>query len=244
LLTYLDGKEAYEARDWHRTIEILGPLFERDPDYADARALLGAAYAGLHEGTLAARAEADRVLVSTRRLQPGRAARSALLPSTPVNKPGQTSLPPMLPTLGSLSNKHIVVSINAQRMYVYENNRLIWNWIASTGEPERPTIPGRYRVQDKIPNARSNVWSLWMPYWLGIYWAGSVENGIHGQVTFDRGGRLWEGALGTRITFGCVMISDENAKQLYEWAEIGTPVSIHWDWDPSWIPDANGDPIK
>jgi hypothetical protein len=23
---------------------------------------------------------------------------------------------------------------------------------------------------------------------------------------------------------------------------MGTPVSIHWEWDPSWVPDANGDP--
>ncbi|MCZ7567436.1 MAG: L,D-transpeptidase [Ardenticatenaceae bacterium] len=244
LVTYLAGREAYQARNWEKTIAILTPLFERSPGYMETRAMLEAAYTGRFEAQHGARASADQALLAARNTRPGHAAREALVPPTPYNKPGQTRLPPILPTLGSMSKKHIVVSIHAQRMYVYENNRLIWNWVASTGEPKRPTVPGKYRIQDKIPNARSNVWTLWMPYWMGIYWAGSVENGIHGQVTFDNGGRLWDGFLGRPITFGCVMISDANAATLFNWAEIGTPVSIHWDWDPSWIPDANGDPIK
>lgn len=244
LLTYLAGREAYRARDWEKTIEILGPLFEAEQGSMETRAMLNAAYTGRLEGERESRAAAERTLAAARRAHPGRTAREALVPPTPYNKPGQTRLPPTLPTLGSMGKKHIVVSIRSQRMYVYENNQLIWNWVASTGEPERPTVPGRYRIQNKIPNARSNVWTLWMPYWMGIYWAGSVENGIHGQVTFDRGGRLWDGLLGRPITFGCVMISDANAATLFNWAEIGTPVSIHWEWDPSWLPDANGDPIK
>lgn len=174
---------------------------------------------------------------------PGALLREALVPDAEYsNQPGQEQMPPA-PLFANPANKHIVVSINDQRMYVYEEGVLLWEWVASTGEAERPTIPGHYRIQSKFEDARSDVWSLWMPYWQGLYWAGSVENGIHGQVVFDSGGNLWEGYLGTRITFGCVMVSDDHAAQLFEWTELGTPVSIRWEWDPSWQPDENGEPL-
>ncbi|HYN88338.1 MAG TPA: L,D-transpeptidase family protein, partial [Ardenticatenaceae bacterium] len=239
--TYIQGRDAYQRGELDKAIEYLTPLVSNDPGYLDARALLQGAHVRKREAERATQDGAWQILARANRAEPGKAARTALVPPTPFNLPGQQQLPPMLPTLGAMGNKHIVVSINAQRMYVYENDQLIWDWIASTGEYARPTVPGKYRIQSKIPRARSNVWSLWMPYWMGIYWAGSVENGIHGQVEFDSGGRLWEGLLGTQVTFGCVMVSDENAAILFDWAEIGTPVSIHWDWDPSWLPDANGD---
>ncbi|MDQ4076100.1 MAG: L,D-transpeptidase family protein [Chloroflexota bacterium] len=242
LLAYLEGREAVEAHSWDRAIEALGPLHNLDTNYLDVHDLLETALASKQQERAEQRARSDRAASQVRLAAPGQRLAALLDPPELHNTPGQTTAP-SLDALASSANKHIVVSINNQRMYVYENGQLIWDWTASTGEYARPTVPGRYRIQSKIENARSNVWSLWMPYWQGIYWAGSVENGIHGQVTFDRGGRLWEGYLGTRITYGCVMISDENAATLYNWTEIGTPVSIHWDWDPTWIPDENGDPV-
>jgi lipoprotein-anchoring transpeptidase ErfK/SrfK len=229
LRAYLAGREALAAREWDQAIRMLAPLNDLDPDYLDARALLEVAFAAKHQVQVEQQARRGYALSQVRMTEPGQQAH-ALLPA-------------LAPLVSGPKGKHIVVSINAQRMYVYEDGKLIWNWVASTGETGRPTIPGRYRIQSKFENARSNVWSLWMPYWQGIYWAGSVENGIHGQVTFDAGGRLWEGLLGSRVTYGCVMISDEHAAILFNWTEMGTPVSIHWDWNPDWIPDDNGDPV-
>jgi len=81
-------------------------------------------------------------------------------------------------------------------------------------------------VQSRIRNARSNVWHLWMPYWLGIYWVGGIENGIHGLPVQDSGTKLWEGYLGRRVSFGCVILADDAAKTIFDWAEIGTEVII------------------
>ncbi|MCB0075791.1 MAG: L,D-transpeptidase family protein [Anaerolineales bacterium] len=243
LRAYLAGREAVRAGNWPQAQAELMPLFNLDAAYLDVRPLLERSMAAQQAAQSAERAAQDAALSNAAAMRPGQ--RVAALFNAPVfsNQPGQSAMPP-----GGLftnsSDKHIVVSINAQRMYVYENGQLIYDWVASTGETERPTIPGRYRIQSQIEYARSNSWELWMPWWQGLYWAGSVENGIHGQVEFDSGGRLWEGYLGTRITFGCVMVSDPNAETLYRWADLGTPVSIHWDWNPAWTPDANGDPIE
>lgn len=240
LQAYITGRDATQTGDWLLALEALTPLYQIDRGYLDVTQLLEVAMAGLAQAAQSNDNNSDRAFDQAREMAPGLALRTLMQPPEYSSLPGQDSFTPV-PPLVRLSNKQVVVSINNQRMYVYENGQLIWEWTASTGESERPTIPGKYRIQSKFENARSNVWELWMPYWQGIYWAGSVENGIHGQVTFDSGGRLWEGYLGTRITFGCVMISDDHAAQLFNWAEMGTPVSIHWEWDPAWVPNENGD---
>ena len=66
-----------------------------------------------------------------------------------------------------------------------------------------------------------------MPYWLGIYWAGASENGIHGLPWNAKSGvQVWTGNVGKPITFGCVMLDNVNAKMLYNTAWIGMPVVI------------------
>ena len=125
-------------------------------------------------------------------------------------------------------SKRIVVDLSDQRMYVYQNGQLLWNWVVSTGQPGRDTAVGHYKVLNKIPNAYSYTWSLQMPYWLGIYWAGSLQNGIHALPIQANGQRLWEGYLGQRVSFGCVILSTQNAQMLYNWASVGTPVDIVW----------------
>jgi LysM repeat protein len=124
--------------------------------------------------------------------------------------------------------KRIVVDLSDQRMYVYQGGQLVWNWIVSTGRPGQTTAVGHWKVLSKIPNAYAYTWSLQMPYWLGIYWAGSLQNGIHALPIQANGQRLWAGYLGTPVSYGCIILSTQNAKALYNWAPVGTPVDIVW----------------
>lgn len=137
---------------------------------------------------------------------------------------GQTLRIPPIPD--PAVGKRIVVDLSDQWVYVYEDGQLLWNWPASTGRRGNNTAPGTYRILDKIPMAYASTWDLQLPFWMGIYWAGPLENGFHGQVINAYGTRIWEGYIGTPITFGCVMLTDENVKILYYWAEIGTPVIV------------------
>ncbi len=74
--------------------------------------------------------------------------------------------------------KKILVDISEQHMYVYDGEQLVYSFVASTGM-NNATRTGTFSVLDKIPNAYGATWNIWMPNWLGIYWAGSLENGIH-----------------------------------------------------------------
>lgn len=120
-----------------------------------------------------------------------------------------------------------VVSISQQRCWLYAGETLIAKWVCSTGRRGSGTRPGTYRIQSKLPKAYGSTWNIWMPYWLGIYWAGASENGIHGLPwNAKSGAQVWTGYVGTPITYGCVMLDNVNAKMLYNMAWIGMPVVI------------------
>jgi len=123
--------------------------------------------------------------------------------------------------------KYILVDISEQHMYVYEDETLIYSFVASTGM-NNATRTGTFSVLDKIPNAFGATWNIWMPNWLGIYWAGTLENGIHALPILPNGATLWAGYLGTPISYGCVVLGSSEAQMLFEWAEVGVPVQIQW----------------
>ena len=122
-------------------------------------------------------------------------------------------------------NKYILVDISEQHMYVYEGDALVYSFVSSTGM-NNATAVGNFSVLDKIPNAYGSTWDLWMPNWLGIYWAGTLENGIHALPILSNGGQLWAGYLGVPISYGCVVLGVYESQLLYDWAEVGTPVEI------------------
>jgi lipoprotein-anchoring transpeptidase ErfK/SrfK len=124
-------------------------------------------------------------------------------------------------------SKYILVDISEQHLYAYENNALVYSFVASTGM-NNATRTGHFAVQSKIPSAYGSTWNIWMPNWLGIYWAGSTENGIHALPILSNGGILWAGFLGRPISYGCVVLGTYESELLYNWADMGTPVEIQW----------------
>ena len=142
--------------------------------------------------------------------------------------PVQNSQGPPAPSVPSYGgSKYILVDISEQHMYVYEGDVLVYSFVASTGI-NNGTRAGTFAVQSKIPNAYGSTWDIWMPSWLGIYWSGGLENGIHALPILPNGATLWEGYLGRPVSYGCVVLGTYDAQVLYDWAEIGTPVEIQW----------------
>lgn len=150
--------------------------------------------------------------------------------------PGQVLVIPQADSLASSATptpptasaeKRILVDISEQHLYAYEGEMLIYSFVASTGI-SGGTRTGTFRVLDKYPNAYASTWNLQMPHWLGIYWSGTLENGIHALPILANGQRLWAGYLGTPVSYGCVILGVQEAQMLYEWAEIGTPVVIRY----------------
>jgi len=211
--SYLAGYRAFHNRDWQATIAALMPLYEMDEGYKDVAVLL--AEARYHEGL--ARQEAGL-------LKEAKASHEAALAVKADHQGSQAKLEEVLALLPP--SKRIEIDLSEQHLYAWEDDELIFSWVCSTGEPGRPTVAGEYSVLVKIPLAYASTWDLHMPYWLGIYWAGGSQNGIHALPILSNGQRLWDGYLGQRVSYGCVILGTEEAKTLYEWAEVGTPVRI------------------
>jgi len=126
--------------------------------------------------------------------------------------------------------KIIEIDLSSQRFLIWENGKLEGNWLTSTGIRGRDTQIGIFQVLDKLPMAygvgpEGEFWA--MPKWLGIYYAGSSENGIHALATVD-GYQVGSGVLGYPSTNGCISLAHDVANKVYDWAEIGTLVMIHW----------------
>lgn len=158
-------------------------------------------------------------------------ARANNLPNLSLIYVGQRLTIPVSGQVGAITAggpRLIEIDISQQRLYAWQGDTLVYSFIASTGLPGYPTRRGRFQVQSKIPIAYSGPLNLAMPDWLGIYWAGGTENGIHGLPTFLSTGQvLWAGYLGSPISYGCIVLSLYDAQLLYNWAQMGTPVVIH-----------------
>jgi len=128
-----------------------------------------------------------------------------------------------------IPNKRIVVSISGQWTQVYQDGGLLWDWVSSTGIQSSPTWPGVYQVILHEQNAYAGNWNLYMPYFIGVYKPlpqDDFTNGFHGFPTRAGGQLLWENSLGTRVTYGCILLNNTNARLLYDWAEEGVIVEI------------------
>ncbi len=143
----------------------------------------------------------------------------------PGTHPVTQSTAASAPASANTSGKWILIDISEQHTYAYEDKKLVYSFVASTGIGNSTRI-GTFKVLDKIPNAYSNAFGIWMPYWMGIYYSGTLENGIHGLPKLWNGVELWGSLLGRPATYGCIESKTSEAKLLYDWAEVGIPVVI------------------
>lgn len=235
--SYLEGIHLYQAGQWPEVIETLQPVWREDSNYVNVHDLLYSAYynhglASRAAGKLDAARDAFRAAINLRpdlvepRLEMAE-LEFALAPETPPDIPI-----PAAPAKDQL----IVVGILEQEMWVYQGKRRVFEFVVSTGEPGRDTAIGDFEILDKIEMAYASTWNLDMPYWMGIYWAGPLENGIHAlPIVRHTGYKLWDGYLGQRVSYGCVILSDKDAATLFDWTQVGARVKIVYslaDWSP------------
>jgi tetratricopeptide (TPR) repeat protein len=218
----LQGQAAMEAKDWTLAIKSLTEARERSqaphaqsPDDSILTDLLAAAY---RERGIAAQELGE--------LQAARTDLETALALRPGDEEAKSHYDDVMYIL--FPPKRIEINISKQRFYAWLGDELIYSFPTSTGLPGRDTAAGNYQVLDKMPMAYSSIWRLKMPYWLGIYYVGPVENGIHALPIRPDGSVMWGGLLGQKASYGCIILSTEAARIIYEWAEIGTPVHIHY----------------
>lgn len=210
---YRDAVEAYLEQDWARAVFMLTQVYNRTPDFRDTRPMLGQAHCNLAKQQM----EADNL---DEALAQAKLCEEILRGDPDAAAVVQTVMDTIRPP------RRIEVSLSRFRVQVFEEHQVVRTFVVCIGRPSHPTRTGRFEVQSKIDMAFASTWELYMPSWLGIYWAGGSENGFHALPILRSGATLWAGALGTRCSFGCIVLDTDDAAWLYEWAQIGTVVII------------------
>jgi hypothetical protein len=142
----------------------------------------------------------------------------------------------ILPIIGSYSispqrhNKFIEVNKSQQRAYLFQNGELYKTYIISTGVTwETPS--GEFKVLNKVPMTISYTNYWYMPWYLpigtinGPYYFGFHEVPYH----MDYQGMIYSRdpeTIGSPATGGCIQVLKGQAKEIYDWADVGTPVYI------------------
>ncbi len=132
--------------------------------------------------------------------------------------PSSSNPPPVTPPSG-VSGRWIDVNLSTQRVTAYDGHTPVRSMLASTGLPRTPTVTGHYRITVK-------------------YWSASMSGpGYHFAnvpyvMYFYRGygfhGTYWHNNFGHPMSHGCVNLPTSEARWLFSWAAVGTPVIIHY----------------
>ncbi len=124
--------------------------------------------------------------------------------------------------------KYIEVDLSDQTLKYYQNGRLLGTHRVSTGKWMTPTPIGTFKTYNQIPLAYSKPYDLYMEWWMAFTPDGSY--GVHALPFWKKpdGGRRYEGerSIGNPASHGCIRQTLKEAKQLYRWADIGTPVIV------------------
>lgn len=119
--------------------------------------------------------------------------------------------------------KRITVDLDNQLLRAYAGEELVFDYHAVTGSCAKWTHPGNYQIDRKVEDYVSQTYDVAMPY--SMFFTGDGK-AIHGTsfATIRSFLHVYvSDAVGSK---GCVGVSNSNARALFEWAPIGTPVIV------------------
>jgi hypothetical protein len=121
--------------------------------------------------------------------------------------------------------RRIEVNLSTQWLTAYEGDVPVFSAPVATGKDGFNTPTGSYAIYSRTPMETmvgSSGGETW--YVPDIPWVQYVVGGValHGTYWHDRWG------TGVRMSHGCINLNIDDAEWLYNWADIGTPVDIHY----------------
>lgn len=124
----------------------------------------------------------------------------------------------------TLTERWIDVDLSEQRVVAYEGTEAVQAFIVSTGMEGTPTVTGTFRIWAKIVmqdmqggnRAAGNYYHL-----------KDVRNVQYFHTNYGFHGTFWHNNFGTPMSRGCINMTEEDAKWLFDWA---SPIVSGDDW--------------
>lgn len=125
------------------------------------------------------------------------------------------------------TTKHISVNRTTQQLAAYDGDTLFMTATTSTGLDHTPTPRGVFTIYKKTP---SRYMQGPLPYLDSNQYYDLP--GVPWNLYFTEGGAVihgayWHTAFGTAYSHGCVNLSLADSHKIYDWATVGTTVTVH-----------------
>ncbi len=128
----------------------------------------------------------------------------------------------------SLPDKRIEINLASRLLKLYENDKLVKEYVVAVGSRETPSPLGEYAITEKEINPQwidpktldvmeSGPWNPLGYRWLGFY----GTYGIHGTNA--------PRSIGKYVSQGCIRMDESQVENLYELTPLGTPVKIIYE---------------
>lgn len=152
--------------------------------------------------------------------------------SPPEITKGDTESPVVTVTPSSYPHKHVIIQLNEMTLTLRNGTSTIATYpLLSQGKPGSyyETIGGVYKNDYKVPLHFSSIGHVYMPYSVHLF--GNYF--IHGVPYYPDGT-----PVASTYSGGCIRLSDEYAKVVYDFITKGTPIIITRDNESSFNPIA------
>lgn len=122
------------------------------------------------------------------------------------------------------SERWIEVDLSEQMAIAYEGTRPVRAFVVSTGVGNTPTVQGTFRIWAKIAMQDMRGGS----HAAGTYYhLRDVKNVQYFHRSYGFHGTYWHDNFGTPMSRGCINMTNEDAKWLFDWA---SPTVYNDDW--------------
>ncbi len=141
---------------------------------------------------------------------------------TKVAPPALASLKEFNRVLGTSSDneKRIEVDLTNQRVYAFEGNRKLYEFVVSTGKWGR-TPTGEFTIWAKVKSQKMSGGSGNTYYYLpNVPWVMFFSNNeVAAARGFSLHGTYWHNNFGHPMSHGCINMKIEDAATLFAWAD-------------------------
>lgn len=132
----------------------------------------------------------------------------------------ENTAPAVLGASTPSGEKHIYVDLSAQKLYAYQGDNIVMETLIASGKWD-PTPVGNFQIWEKLRATRmaggegADAYDLPnVPYVMYFY----QDYGLHGAY--------WHNNFGHKMSHGCVNMRIVDAQEIFNWADVGTPVSV------------------
>lgn len=126
--------------------------------------------------------------------------------------------------------KKIEVDLSRQKLYAIEDGQIIYEYLISSGTWNR-TPTGVFKIWTKIKSQKMSGGSKELGTYYYLPNVPSIlffyNENVPKQLGYSIHGAYWHNQFGRPMSHGCINMTIEESKVIFDWADMDTPIEIY-----------------